>query len=215
MLTRNVLIKIYKESVVGRKNLPNFEAGGRRKFWGLLNVVFNRYDKSRVREVGGDRACAEWLLRNGAAIKYENSTEWLKDYNVLPPINVRPKIVEVDASDSSISHAGGGFKHFEHTKHIRRLKLHRCNYMFDDALYHLPVLSFSLKDLQISGCPNVSDDGILALSNMLDLEKLTMFDLIGVKDRIKCLEVLKNYLSKCEIDFREESERLKPVVKEE
>ncbi len=55
----------------------------------------------------------------------------------------------------------------EHTKSIRKVKLHKCNYMQDDALYHLVVLAFSLRDLEVSSCANVTDDGILALSNML------------------------------------------------
>jgi len=219
--TRSLLTKLFYDSSLlsgpQGKNLRSFDDASRRNFWGYLNVIFNRYDQSRVKEVGGDRACAEWLLRNGAAIKYESSAEWIKDYNILPPINVRPKIVEVDASESSISHAGGGFKHFEHTKHIRRLKLHRCNYMYDAALYQLPVLSFSLRDLEVSGCPNVSDDGILALSNIVELEKLYMYDLLGVKDRKKCIEVLQKSLTKCQINFpwAQESEQVKAEEKKE
>jgi H+-transporting ATP synthase F0 complex subunit s len=137
----------------------------------------------------------------------------LADYNALPPVNVKPVIVEVDATDSSISMAGGGFKYFEHTKHIRKLKLHKCNYVYDDALYHLPVLSFSLRDLQVSSCPNVTDDGILALSNILDLEKLYMYDLPGVQDREKCLQILKNFLPKCDINFPWAKESERPVEK--
>ena len=65
-----------------------------------------------MKEVGGDRACAEWLLRNGAAVKFARADEYLTDYNALPPVNMKPVIVEVDATDSSISMAGGGFKYF-------------------------------------------------------------------------------------------------------
>jgi len=69
-------------------------------------------DKSRVDEVGPDRACAEWLLRCGAAVKWDTgSEEWHKDYNSLPPGNFRSMhIVEIDATDSAVMHIG--FPHF-------------------------------------------------------------------------------------------------------
>lgn len=42
----------------------------------------NRVDRSRIEEVGPDRACAEWLLRCGAGVKWDkgfrNSFGFLK-----------------------------------------------------------------------------------------------------------------------------------------
>ena len=37
-----------------------------RTFMGWFDAAFNRYDEARVKEVGADRAAAEWLLRCGA-----------------------------------------------------------------------------------------------------------------------------------------------------
>ncbi len=69
-----------------------------------------RYDKSRVDEVGPDRACAEWLIRCGAGVKWSKDSEWFRDYNSLPAGNFRAlKIVEIDGTDSAVMHIG--FKH--------------------------------------------------------------------------------------------------------
>jgi H+-transporting ATP synthase F0 complex subunit s len=69
-------------------------------------------DKSRIDEVGPDRACAEWLLRCGAAVKWDKGPdEWLKDYNSLPVGHYRSHhIAEIDATDSAVMHIG--FPHF-------------------------------------------------------------------------------------------------------
>ena len=70
-----------------------------------------RYDRSRVDEVGPDRACAEWLIRCGAGVKWSHGSDWFRDYNALPAASNRNlKIVEVDGTDSAVMHIG--FKHF-------------------------------------------------------------------------------------------------------
>ena len=67
-----------------------------------------RPDPQRIEAVGPDKAAAEWLLRNGASVKWTGSQEWLKDYDLLPKegMNKQLKIKEIDATDSSISHIG-------------------------------------------------------------------------------------------------------------
>lgn len=69
-------------------------------------------DESRIKEVGPDRACAEWLLRCGAGVKWDKGPdEYLRDYNSLPAGNYRAlKIGEIDATNSAIMHIG--FPHF-------------------------------------------------------------------------------------------------------
>lgn len=69
-----------------------------------------RVDEERVKEVGPDRACAEWLLRSGARVKWMGMEYWQTDYNSLPPSNFdRYKIEEIDATGSSVM--GIGFPH--------------------------------------------------------------------------------------------------------
>ncbi|KAI8421726.1 hypothetical protein MSG28_009701 [Choristoneura fumiferana] len=45
--------------------------------------MFNKPDPERIRLVGPDRACAEWVLRNGGKVVWV-SGETLADYNMLP-----------------------------------------------------------------------------------------------------------------------------------
>nr|CAD7195493.1 unnamed protein product [Timema douglasi] len=61
-------------------------------------------DSGRIKEVGPDRACAEWLMKNGAFVKWENESDFLKNYDCLPPEDDRRHIVEVDATEASITY---------------------------------------------------------------------------------------------------------------
>ena len=96
-----------------------------RGFYGWLNAIFNRVDPERIKAVGPDRACAEWLIRCGAGVKWVNSKNFLKDYNSLPVGGGRAfKIEEVDATDSAIMEVG--FPHFKDCDHLRKMKLKNC-----------------------------------------------------------------------------------------
>lgn len=74
-----------------------------------------RVDDQRILDAGPDRACAEWLLRCGAGVKWINSEHWLNNYNSLPVTGSQIfEIEEVDATDSAIMHIG--FPHFSEYK---------------------------------------------------------------------------------------------------
>lgn len=79
-------------------------------FWIFGCFPICRVDPSRIKEVGPDRACAEWLLRCGASLRWKNSKTILNDYNSLPVTGGGQKIVEIDATDSAIMDCG--FSHF-------------------------------------------------------------------------------------------------------
>lgn len=69
-------------------------------------MMFNKPDPERLKKIGPDRACAEWVLRNGGKVVWENGKKQ-SDYNLLPPDEQRmPKLLEIDGTDSSISHYG-------------------------------------------------------------------------------------------------------------
>lgn len=77
-----------------------------RSFWEYVNMMFNKPDPARILLVGPDRACAEWVLRNGGKVVWTDGKR-LEDYNNLPAEEIPvPKLKEIDGSDSSISHYG-------------------------------------------------------------------------------------------------------------
>ncbi|CAL4199034.1 unnamed protein product, partial [Meganyctiphanes norvegica] len=188
------------KTILDTINSP-WSAISQRSFWGVLNVIFNKYDESRVKAVGPDRACAEWLLRCGASVKWKDRGSWTKDYNSLPTTGGKKlnKIEEVDATDSAVMHVG--FKHFNGCKHLRRIVFHKASYLTDEALEELPVLKATLKELQITSCGNISADGLRHLKKLVNLEYILLYDFPKIKDKDSLLKELEEALPNCAIYF--------------
>lgn len=185
----------------------------RRHLWGWLNAIFNKVDESRIRDVGPDRACAEWLLRCGALVRWLERDQWTKDYNSLPVTGSRAlKIEEVDATDSAIMHIG--FPHFKNCKYIRRIIFHRASYLDDDALSMLSVLSPSLKQLQISACGNITAEGLRHLHQLKNLDYLLLYDLPEIQDKDAVVRELEAALPGCRVDFPYALAKDDPSLKE-
>ena len=79
-----------------------------------VKIIISRVDEDRVKQVGPDRACAEWLLRCGAGVKWKGLDHYEKEYNSLPGSGFdKYKIEVIDASKSAVM--GIGFPHLSIT----------------------------------------------------------------------------------------------------
>lgn len=150
-------------------------------------------------EVGPDIACAEWLLRCGAQVRWKESDKWHKDYNTLPRDPLRNKIEEIDATDSAVMNIG--FLHLKGLEHLKKIRFHKCGYLDDDALRQLSYVKNTLKELAIVSCGNVTDRGIISLVDLVELKHLHLFDLPGVEDQDGCLRLLQKALPECNVVF--------------
>ena len=60
-----------------------------------------------MKEVGADRAAAEWALRMGGAVKFIGQQDWTRDYNKIPIRPRRDLLLEaIDMSRTSIIDIG-------------------------------------------------------------------------------------------------------------
>ncbi|PSN31948.1 ATP synthase subunit s [Blattella germanica] len=159
------------------------------------SICFFRVDEDRIAAVGPDRACAEWLMRNGAFVKWKGAPEFLTDYNSLPPEGMKYFIQEIDATESSIMHYGG-------CKYISAIKFERCAYLQDEALQELSILKNSLQNLKIISCGNITDKGLKSLVILSNLQSLEVSDLIYLKSKEDCLSTLKSSLPNCKIEIQ-------------
>ncbi|RZF40453.1 hypothetical protein LSTR_LSTR013915 [Laodelphax striatellus] len=163
------------------QNVYKFSKNG--IFERALLFVFNRVSKSRVDLVGPDRACAEWLMRNGALVKWKGYNSYITHYNGLPlDSNDRGvyHIEEVDGTNAAISHHG--FPHFAGCNHVKKIKLVQASYIDDLALCQLNLLNKSLVELEISECPEVTFKGLKCLTELENLKHLKIGELPNVKD---------------------------------
>lgn len=72
-------------------------------------------DDDRIKEVGPNMACAEWLMKNGAQVRWKGCKEFVSHYDSLPSLSSGSlkqfQIQEVYAGkEASISHIG--FRYF-------------------------------------------------------------------------------------------------------
>ncbi|KAK3727589.1 hypothetical protein RRG08_009810 [Elysia crispata] len=170
-------IAVSKNFFATPHKLPHHE---KRCFWGV-DVAFNRVDEERVRLAGPDRAAAEWVLRNGGAIKWTTTSNRLDDYNMLPTTQFENyKLEEIDLSGTDV--IGLGFEHLKDLHHLKKIKLHGVKTMGDDGLSHLPYVANTLTTLEISQCPMVTEKGLEHLVLLKKLKTLVLYDLIEVRD---------------------------------
>lgn len=179
--------------------LPTQVIKSTRNFWQWINIIFNKVDEDRRKLFGPDRTCAEWLLRNGAAVKFRGYPDYLQDYNRLPLENTTLHIQEVDATDSSIMHYG--FPHFVGCKFIEKIVFDKCSYLQNEALHKLTPLQESLEYLQVSRCGDITEKGLEGLNSLSNLKTLVLFELISIKDKNSVVESLKRKLPQCNITF--------------
>jgi len=174
----------------------------KRFLWGWLNSITNKVDTSRIKDVGPDRAAAEWLLRCGAGVRWKGHNTNLNDYNSLPPGGYRHLFIEeVDATDSCIMSVG--FPHLRGLEHLKKLVLHKCYYLDNEALPMLAAVKNSLEELQLSGCGDIDDDGVKSLSCLSNLRQLLLFNLPEVKDKEGCTRFLQSALPNCSVEFQQ------------
>lgn len=175
-----------------------------RQIWGYVAIAFNRVDADRVSLVGPNRTCAEWVLKNGGAVKFQNyPTILFSNYNSLPGENQLP-IIEIDGTNSSIMDIG--FDHLKNCDMIENIKLIKCKNLENGALEKLELVKKSLKFLEVSGCFNINETGLMSLTGLTNLEKLVVNNLPYVKDFDKIKKELKEKLPKCSVHINEEEE---------
>ncbi|XP_062716679.1 ATP synthase subunit s, mitochondrial-like [Aedes albopictus] len=187
-------------TVAGRARNSPTTVTTTRHFWGWINMMFNRVDTARLKVVGPDRLCAEWLLRNGARAKFVNVPHEQVNYNLLPNESVPVLIEEFDGTDSGIMHIG--FDHLKGLTRLRKIKLHNCVYLEDQALAKLHFVAHTLEELEVSNCKNITDFGLLTLRDLKKLKQLSTHNLPYVKNLQKVEEELRKSLPNCNLDLK-------------
>ncbi|XP_072932679.1 ATP synthase subunit s, mitochondrial [Epargyreus clarus] len=169
-----------------------------RSFWEYVNMMFNKPDPDRIKLVGPDRACAEWVLRNGGKVVWANGIT-LADYNLLPSEKDSvPKVLEIDGTKSSISHYG--FPHLSGCTMLQKITLHENKYIDDRAMKGLAYGRETLSFVQVSKCANVTDSGVKELKSLSKLQTLILFGLESVGNFEECKQYLKSQLPNCKIE---------------
>uniref|UniRef100_A0A336M190 CSON007069 protein n=1 Tax=Culicoides sonorensis TaxID=179676 RepID=A0A336M190_CULSO len=176
--------------------------GQNRHFWQWVTMIFNQLDFDRIKRHGPDRACTEWLLRNGASVKFTGEKNLYSDYNRLPSDDVKftRKIKEIHAIDAGLN--SSGFNHLRGLTDVDLVHIENCTYVDDKLILNLSHIRNSLKTLEIIGCKNITDEGLMHAKHLVHLEKFLAHDLPYVKDEKKVLDELSRALPNCKFNFK-------------
>lgn len=182
--------------------LPSSQLMIKRQFWGWLNAVANKVDDERIKEVGPDRAAAEWLLRCGGKVRWNTSPvgTFTSDYNALPSAK-HLKIAEIDGTESTIM--SDGFPYLKGLKHLEKIVIKRNPYLDDMAIPMFSNVSETLRHLELISIANLTDKGVKSLGALEHLKTLVLFDLPSVRKRQECFEELQKRLPGCDVDWPE------------
>ncbi|CAD6198396.1 unnamed protein product [Caenorhabditis auriculariae] len=199
----------------------------------LAERLSNKHNEKRVREVGPDLACLEWLMNCGAtkvlmsdsqvitSIRQmkeylpharnskEEPTELLSGdlaYEKQWPDAPRVHIVEVDASDSAI--ANEGFTYFRDVRRLKTLKLNFCDFFGDEALRFLAMgrPAQTLEEIEIVLNPCVTDGAVYWLQRLKALKRAHFYFLPYVANRQAFLRQLRIALPRSNVSFPEVEE---------
>lgn len=158
-------------------------------------------DNERRQKLGPQRTCSEWLLRNGACVKFVGEEKLFCDYNSLPPdtIPFTKKIKEIHGRDAGIITMG--FSHLDGLDSVDLVHLEECKYINDKSIEKLEIIKDTLKTLEIIGCKNITDDGLLHAKKLINLKNFKAHNLPYVKDATKVMDDLHGAIPNCKLDF--------------
>lgn len=169
-----------------------------RHIFAFIKKAFNAVDVQRVKEVGPDRACAEWILKNGGAVRFTAFPKLLINmYNDLPEETEKITVKEIDATGAAITELG--FNHLKGCKAIDTVILDDCSDVDDLALAKLSFIKNTLEVLQVSKCDKVSGNGLHTVKELVHLKKLRCYDLAQVADILSVARQIRLDLPNCEV----------------
>ena len=155
-------------------------------------------DAKRLKEVGPDRLCAEWLLRCGGSCKVINRDTWHVDYNALISFNLKTRVEAIDASNSCVN--SGGFRHVHGLTALKAVKLDHCLHFGDSGLDHFMEVKETLTRLRLSNCPQLTDAGLTGkIPTLSNLRLLQLTSLPAVDNLDAVTEKLRKELPNCDI----------------
>lgn len=89
---------------------------------------------------------------------------------------------------------------------MESVHIENCTYVDNKAILNLSHVRDTLSTLEIVGCKNITDEGLMHAKHLVHLKKLLAHDLPYVKDATKVKEELMRALPNCAFSFELKSQ---------
>lgn len=168
-----------------------------------LEAYKQRYISQRVETLGPELAAAHFVVYRGGAVKFYNSPNWIradkeKRYNLPSKFVPNVAVEAIDAGDTELLYES--VVHFELLQRLKWLSFRNNKHIDDFFLDRLAFFKDSLAYLDISGCSNVTERGVMSLHRLRALQFLNIGNLINVKHpQLLCL-LLEDVLPNCRVE---------------
>ncbi|CAF0753746.1 unnamed protein product [Adineta ricciae] len=188
LLTHRSAINTFSSSIVYRQ------------FWNSINIIRNKYDRKRVQEIGADLACAEWLVRCGGSIRFQNWGSFISKSNQIPTsIPGQFRVEEIRAVNASVT--SEGFAYLEGLQHLKTIHLEKCDQVGDSCLARCNRAKDTVESMTLVDLGQISENGLAYLAGMKKLKQINLARLLNIKDRAAVIRLLTDELPQCMINY--------------
>eukprot|EP00127_Corallochytrium_limacisporum_P001870 Clim_evm25s88 gene=Clim_evmTU25s88 len=134
-----------------------------------IEYIFNRVDYARIKEVGPDRACLEYILRQEGRFKVRGHPNWI-DHERDVPVG---KVTLTDVDMSGRNCTSNGVRYFHGCDELANISFRRCPY-FDDAAVKNISDVYALRTLDMGECPLITKVCLEHLEKMQWVERINL-----------------------------------------
>ncbi|ESO85388.1 hypothetical protein LOTGIDRAFT_229413, partial [Lottia gigantea] len=151
------------------------------------------FDHMRYAVLGSDLATAQFVIARGGAVKFVDDETWHDNQTGMVP-NHKVEGLNLEAVDISQTQLSSvALDNFIELDHLRYLNASDCEYVDDWFLAKLYLLENTLEFLDVSGCHNVSERGLLSLHHLKKLQGLRLDNMEHIKELELTVVLLQEY----------------------
>ncbi|KAK7483528.1 hypothetical protein BaRGS_00025202 [Batillaria attramentaria] len=193
---------------LSRDNIARFMA---KKRWQAL-LEDHKFIPERHDTLGPDLATAHFLVRRGAKVKFVGRDTWFKQDekgNMYLPTRMVPglSLEAIDATGIDMTYVA--FDNMIMLDDLCYLNFSKCRYFNDWCMARLHIFKDTLEFLDISGCTEVTHNGLACLHHLKKLKGLKLSDLPNVQDIGLMILLLEETLPECTV-FGVDLDKLQP-----
>ncbi|ESN99634.1 hypothetical protein HELRODRAFT_176804 [Helobdella robusta] len=182
-------------------SVENIRAWITRKEFNALRDT-HRTQVSEINKLGPDLQAAHFVLKHKGSVKFHNLDRWFKadkDGKMDLPITfTKTYLKAIDASNTTMMYES--FDNMENLPHLRYLNLSNCKYIDDWCLDRLVQFRETLFVLDLSGCVNVSERGLVTIIKLNCLKRLILKDMNHLQHAKLIALLLEEAMPNCYID---------------
>ncbi|KAG8199089.1 hypothetical protein JTE90_016226 [Oedothorax gibbosus] len=165
-------------------------------------IADQRFVPERFLNLGPNLAAAHFITGRGGKVKFVGNDKWYSYADIkkgyIPSIDTPGFYVEeIDATDTPLCYEG--FENLYNLRALKKLILRECFLIDDWCLHRTHIFKNSLQFIDVTGCPKVTERGIICLHPLRNLETLVIEDNPNIQNKELVCLLLQELAPKCNV----------------